>query len=54
MKLASGGNILGPGALARPLYTLAADGRFLVNEEVGDTSATPLTVALNWDAELTR
>jgi hypothetical protein len=52
LRLASGGNILSPGALARPLYTVAPDGRFLVNEAVEDTDATPLTAVLNWDAEL--
>ncbi|MDO8629481.1 MAG: hypothetical protein Q7R41_03220, partial [Phycisphaerales bacterium] len=53
-RLASGGNILSPGALARPLYAVAADGRFLVNEVVDDAAATPLSIILNWDAELTK
>ncbi len=51
-RFASGGNVLTPGALARPLYALAADGRFLLNEAVEDAVTTPLTIVLNWDAEL--
>jgi Tol biopolymer transport system component len=51
-RLASGGTILSPGALARPLYAVAADGRFLVNEAAEDTATTPLTIILNWDAEI--
>jgi Tol biopolymer transport system component len=50
-RFATGGAILSPGALARPLYAVAADGRFLINEVVeaasGDT--TVLTVVLDWD-----
>ena len=53
-RLASGGAILSPGSLARPLYAVAADGRFLVNEAIEDAVATPLTVILNWDAALSK
>ena len=51
-RLSSGGTILLPGSLARPIYDVSADGRFLINEAVEDTSTKPLTIILNWDAEL--
>jgi Tol biopolymer transport system component len=53
VRLASGGNVLTPGALARPLYAVASDGRFLINEVAeSDRRTVSLTVVVNWDAEL--
>jgi hypothetical protein len=55
-RLASGGVILNPGALARPVYAVAADGRFLLNEAADDAGrdTASLTAVLNWDAGLKR
>jgi Tol biopolymer transport system component len=54
VQLASGGNVLSPGALARPVYAVTTDGRFLLNEvaEGAPENTVSLTVVLNWDAEL--
>jgi len=41
-----------PSGLARPLFAVAPDGRFLLNETVDEATTTTLTVVLNWDAEL--
>lgn len=52
-RLATGANI--PlGALSTAQYAVASDGRFLMNVAVNDTTASPITVVLNWDAEMTR
>ena len=32
----------------RPQYAVARDGRFLINQPVGDASAAPITLILNW------
>jgi Tol biopolymer transport system component len=56
-RFATGGAILSPGALARPLYAVAADGRFLINEvtDAANGDQTVLTVVLDWDeAQQTR
>ena len=49
--LASGANIL-PGALSRPQYAVASDGRFIMNVALDEGTASPITVVLNWDAQL--
>jgi hypothetical protein len=49
-RLAAGANIT-IGWLTRPQYAVARDGRFLMNVAV-DTPVEPITVVLNWDAEL--
>jgi Tol biopolymer transport system component len=54
-RFASGGSIISPGSLARPLYAVTTDGRFLLNETAaapGENDTASLTVVLNWDAEL--
>lgn len=50
-RLASGGVVTVAGGLTTPQYAVAPDGRFLVNLAVEDHTA-PITVVLNWDAEL--
>ena len=50
-RFASGGNIATAGFASRAQYAVAADGRFL-NVASEDTPASPVTVVLNWDAEL--
>ena len=32
----------------RPQYAVARDGRFLINQPVGDATAAPITLILNW------
>ena len=32
----------------RPQYAVARDGRFLINQPVGDATAPPITLILNW------
>jgi hypothetical protein len=49
-QLATGANIT-IGWLTKPQYAVASDGRFLMNVAV-DTPVEPITVVLNWDAEL--
>ena len=51
-RMASGGTILSPGALARPVYAVSADGRFLINTVMDDETVAPITVVLNWDEGL--
>ena len=52
-RLATGANI--PlGALSTAQYAVAPDGRFLMNVALNDTAASPITVVLNWDAEMNR
>lgn len=52
-RLASGGVVNVAGGLTTPQYAVAPDGRFLVNLAVEDATTTaPITVVLNWDAEL--
>src|SRR5262249_15651760 len=46
-RLASGVG-LAPGRLQ---YAVAADGRFLLNTGVGEASAPPITLVLNWTAQ---
>lgn len=44
-----------PGNLVRRSYAVAADGgRFLLSRPVGEATATPTTVVLNWTATLRR
>lgn len=42
--------IVGGGTLAanRPEYAVARDGRFLINQPVGDATTAPITLMLNW------
>jgi hypothetical protein len=49
-RFASGANILGDGALSKPQYAVARDGRFLMNLAVEEAVAAPITIVLNWDA----
>jgi hypothetical protein len=50
-RLASGANVPA-GAQSRPQYAVAPDGRFLMNAAVDEGTASPITVVLNWDAQL--
>src|SRR5439155_13628620 len=50
-RLGSGANIVS-GALSKPQYAIAPDGRFLMNVAVDEGTASPITVVLNWDAGL--
>ena len=47
-RLASGSGVT-PG---RAQYTVAPDGRFLMNTIVENTAASPITVIVNWAAAL--
>jgi Tol biopolymer transport system component len=38
-------------AAHKPQYALARDGRFLINQPVKETAATPITLLVNWNAE---
>jgi Tol biopolymer transport system component len=49
-RLASGSGITG--VVTKPQYAVARDGRFLMNVAVEGATASPITVVLNWDAEL--
>jgi hypothetical protein len=42
--------IVGGGLSAgnKPQYTVSADGRFLINVTAGDSTASPITLLLNW------
>jgi WD40-like Beta Propeller Repeat len=35
----------------RPQYAVARDGRFLINQPVGDATAAPITLILNWNPD---
>jgi serine/threonine protein kinase/Tol biopolymer transport system component len=41
-------------ALNRAQYTVARDGRFLINQPVGDGAVAPITLILNWRAPATK
>ncbi len=45
--------IVGGGTVTqnRPQYAVARDGRFLFNQPVGDATAAPITLLLNWNPE---
>ena len=47
-RLASGAGLV-PG---RSQYVVAPDGRFLLNAVVDESSASPITVVLNWQAQV--
>lgn len=49
-RLASGANI--SGLMSKPQYSVAFDGRFLMNMSVEGATAPPIIVDLNWDAAL--
>ena len=51
-RLASGSGITGVGLLPKPQYAVAPDGRFLMNVAVEGTTASPITIVLNWDTGL--
>ena len=46
-RIVGGGTV----AIGRPQYAVARDGRFLINQPVGDATATPITLILNWNPE---
>jgi Tol biopolymer transport system component len=51
-QLATGPNINSAGG-TRAQYAVASDGRrFLINRSVGEATASPITVVLNWDTAL--
>jgi Tol biopolymer transport system component len=52
-RLAAGANI-SIGGLSKAQYTVARDGRFLLNVAVDDAMVSPITVVLNWEAALKR
>src|SRR5262249_47470074 len=39
------------GTINRPQYAVSRDGRFLINETVEDSAASPITLILNWHPE---
>ena len=43
-RIVDGGTV----AIIRPQYAVARDGRFLINQPVGDATAAPITLILNW------
>ena len=43
-RIVDGGTV----ALNRPQYAVARDGRFLINQPLGDATAAPITLILNW------
>ena len=47
-RIVDGGNV----AINRPQYAVARDGRFLINQPVGDAPAAPITLILNWKPAL--
>jgi Tol biopolymer transport system component len=51
IRLATGAYILSSGGNARAQYTVASDGRFLINAAV-DVNAAPITIVQNWQAAL--
>ena len=46
-RIVDGGSV----ANNRPQYAVARDGRFLINQSVGDATAAPITLILNWNPE---
>ena len=46
-RIVDGGTV----AINRPQYAVGRDGRFLVNQPVGDASAAPITLLMNWSPE---
>jgi Tol biopolymer transport system component len=51
-RLATGGNVVGTGFLARPQYAVAPDGRFLMNVAADEAVTSPITIVQNWTAAL--
>ena len=49
-RLASASGITG--VARKPQYAVAPDGRFLMNVAVEEATGPPITIVLNWDAEL--
>ena len=47
-RIVEGGTL----ATNRPQYAVARDGRFLINQPVGDATAAPITLILNWKGGL--
>lgn len=45
---------VGSGAILRPQYDVAPDGRFLINVTTEEATASPITVILNWTAGLNK
>jgi Tol biopolymer transport system component len=43
-RIVDGGTV----AAGRPQYAVARDGRFLINQPLGDATAAPITLILNW------
>jgi hypothetical protein len=43
-RIVDGGTV----ATNRPQYSVARDGRFLINQPVGDATTAPITLILNW------
>lgn len=41
----------GVGAVNRPQYAVSRDGRFLINQPVEESTASPITLILNWNPE---
>jgi eukaryotic-like serine/threonine-protein kinase len=53
-RLASGAAIGSAGNVPSAQYSVAANGRFLMNVDAGQPVTSPITVVLNWGAALTR
>jgi eukaryotic-like serine/threonine-protein kinase len=52
-RLATGANV-SVGGLSKQQYSIAPDGRFLMNVAVEETTAQSITVALNWEAGINK
>lgn len=46
-RIVDGGTV----AINRPQYTVARDGRYLINQPVADATAAPITLILNWNPD---
>jgi hypothetical protein len=43
--------MVGSGAAFRPQHAISRDGRFLISQPVEESTATPITLILNWNPE---
>jgi eukaryotic-like serine/threonine-protein kinase len=51
-RLATGGNVVPTGFIARAQYAVASDGRFLMNITADEAGTSPITIVQNWTAAL--
>jgi hypothetical protein len=53
-RLAAGASIAQTGFASRAQYAVAPDSRFLLNVAADDAVTPPITIVLNWTADLER